>query len=54
MTIEELREKQKVVEERFNNRVPSNLHRIKGVWVKTKVFKPWFCQKNGTLEENVQ
>ena len=41
MTLEEMKEKQKLVNEKLLNTPPSNLHRIRGEWVKTKNFKPW-------------
>ena len=43
MTLEEIKEKQKIVEDKFQSKtIQSNLHRIKGEWVKTKNFKPWY------------
>lgn len=46
MTTEELKKKQRITEKKFKDRVPSNLHRVKGRWVVTEEFTPWF-QENG-------
>ena len=45
MTNEELKTKQKIVDEKLLNTQPDHLHRIKGEWIKTRNFKPWFSGK---------
>ena len=45
MTYEELKQRQKIVDEKLLNTQPDHLHRIKGAWVKTRNFKPWFSPK---------
>ena len=50
MTLEEMKEKQKIIDEKLANTPPSHLHRIKNQWVKTKSFRPWF---NGKVDKSL-
>ncbi len=45
MTYKELKKKQKLVDEKLANAPPNDLHRIKGQWVETDIFKPWCCKE---------
>jgi hypothetical protein len=45
MTLEELKAKQKIVDNKLANTPPSHLHRIRGQWIKTRSHKPWFSPK---------